>query len=56
MALKTNNYDPAQKYGAEYKDPKFDVNSYLDNTAALAAGLEVNDVYKTPTGELRIVV
>ena len=30
--------------------------TYADNTAAIAGGLVVNDVYKTATGELRIVV
>jgi hypothetical protein len=29
---------------------------YADNAAAVAGGLAVNDVYKTSTGELRIVV
>jgi hypothetical protein len=29
---------------------------YADNAAAVAGGLAVNDVYKTATGELRIVV
>jgi len=29
---------------------------YADNTAAVAGGLAVDDVYKTATGELRIVV
>ena len=29
---------------------------YADNAAAIAGGLAVNDVYKTSTGELRIVV
>jgi hypothetical protein len=29
---------------------------FANNTAALAGGLVVNDVYKTSTGELRIVV
>jgi hypothetical protein len=31
-------------------------NVYADNTAALAGGLEVGDVYSTATGEVRIVV
>jgi hypothetical protein len=29
---------------------------YADNAAAITGGLVVNDVYKTATGELRIVV
>lgn len=29
---------------------------YADNAAAITGGLSVNDVYKTATGELRIVV
>lgn len=29
---------------------------YANNTAALAGGLAVQDVYRTSTGELRIVV
>ena len=29
---------------------------YADNAAAIIGGLTVNDVYRTPTGELRIVV
>lgn len=32
------------------------LGTYADNTAALAGGLVANDVYKTATGELRIVV
>ena len=30
--------------------------TYADNTAAVAGGLSVNDVYKTASGELRIVI
>jgi hypothetical protein len=30
--------------------------TYADNAAAIAAGLVVNDIYKTATGELRITV
>ncbi len=30
--------------------------TYVDNAAAVAGGLSVNDVYKTSTGELRIVI
>lgn len=30
--------------------------TYEDNNAATTGGLAVNDVYKTPTGELRIVI
>lgn len=30
--------------------------TYADNAAAVAGGLSLNDVYKTVTGELRIVV
>tara|TARA_S200002703_G_scaffold123950_1_gene109976 strand:- start:682 stop:933 length:252 start_codon:yes stop_codon:yes gene_type:complete len=29
---------------------------YADNAAAVTGGLAINDVYKTATGELRIVV
>jgi hypothetical protein len=29
---------------------------YANNAAAIAGGLALNDVYKTATGELRIVV
>lgn len=29
---------------------------YVDNAAAIGGGLNIDDVYKTPTGELRIVV
>lgn len=29
---------------------------YADNAAALAGGLAENDVYRTSTGELRIVI
>jgi hypothetical protein len=31
-------------------------NVYADNTAALAAGLEVGTLYSTSTGEVRVVV
>ena len=31
-------------------------NVYADNTAALAAGLEVGTLYSTATGEVRVVV
>ena len=30
--------------------------TYADNDAALTGGLSVNDVYKTASGELRIVI
>jgi len=30
--------------------------TYANNAAAISGGLSVNDVYKTATGELRIVV
>jgi hypothetical protein len=30
--------------------------THEDNSAAIAGGLSVNDVYKTATGELRIVI
>jgi len=30
--------------------------TYANNAAAVAGGLSVNDVYKTATGELRIVI
>ncbi len=32
------------------------LGTYADHAAALAGGLVANDVYKTATGELRIVV
>lgn len=32
------------------------IKTYANNAAAIAGGLAVNDVYKTATGELRIVV
>ncbi len=32
------------------------LSTFADNAAALGGGLVVNDVYKTATGELRIVV
>lgn len=32
------------------------LGTYADNVSALAGGLVLNDVYKTVTGELRIVV
>lgn len=32
------------------------IQTFANNAAALAGGLEVDDVYKTATGELRIVV
>ena len=30
--------------------------THADNASAISGGLEINDVYKTSTGELRIVV
>ena len=30
--------------------------TYVDNTAAISGGLAVNSIYKTATGEVRIVV
>ena len=33
-----------------------DLPTYADNAAAVAGGLAENDVYKTSSGELRIVV
>ncbi len=33
-----------------------DLPTYADNAAAVAGGLADNDVYKTATGELRIVI
>lgn len=33
-----------------------DLPTYADNASAISGGLAVNDVYKTATGELRIVV
>lgn len=33
-----------------------DLSIYANNAAAITGGLIVNDVYKTATGELRIVV
>jgi hypothetical protein len=53
---KVNNYDPAIKYGASWEDPKMTLQTFADNTAALAGGLVVGDVYATATGEVRIVV
>ncbi len=32
------------------------LGTFADNAAALAGGLALNDVYKTATGELRIVI
>jgi hypothetical protein len=32
------------------------IPTYTDNAAALGAGYPVNSIYKTPTGEIRIVV
>jgi hypothetical protein len=32
------------------------LQTYANNAAALAGGLAVNDIYKTSTGEIRIVV
>lgn len=32
------------------------LQSYIDNTAALAAGLVIDQPYKTPTGEIKVVV
>ena len=32
------------------------LKTYANNAAALAGGLAVNDIYKTSTGEIRIVV
>lgn len=32
------------------------LKTYADNAAAVAGNLAVNDIYKTPTGEIRIVV
>jgi hypothetical protein len=51
-----NNYEPALKAGAKYKDPKMTLQTFADNTAALAGGLVADDVYKVATGEVRIVV
>jgi hypothetical protein len=33
-----------------------DMETYADNAAAVAGGLSVGEIYKTATGELRIVV
>jgi hypothetical protein len=32
------------------------LKTYANNAAAVAGGLAVNDIYKTSTGEIRIVV
>ena len=32
------------------------LSSYVDNAAALSGGLIVGEIYRTPTGEIRIVV
>jgi hypothetical protein len=32
------------------------LSSYANNSAAIAGGLSVGSLYKTPTGEVRIVV
>jgi hypothetical protein len=32
------------------------LDSYVDNAAALAGGLIFGEIYRTPTGEIRIVV
>jgi len=32
------------------------LQAFSNNAAAVAGGLIVNDIYKTPTGEIRIVV
>jgi hypothetical protein len=41
-------------YLAQSQNPGTAVHE--DNSAAIAGGLSVNDVYKTATGELRIVI
>lgn len=33
-----------------------DMDTYANNAAAVAGGLSVGDIYKTATGEVRIVV
>jgi hypothetical protein len=38
------------------KQNRISVPTYSNNAAAIAGGLSVNDIYKTTTGELRIVV
>lgn len=43
--------------GTDYIVPRFEnLPSFASNSAAASAGLGVNDVYKTSTGELRIVI
>jgi hypothetical protein len=53
---KVNDYVPAIKAGATYEDPKMTLQTFADNTAALAGGLVAGDVYKTAAGEVRITV
>jgi hypothetical protein len=38
------------------KQNRISVPTFADNAAAIAGGLVGNDIYKTATGELRIVV
>ena len=43
--------------GTDYMVPELEnLPTFADNSAATSGGLSVNDVYKTSTGELRIVV
>jgi hypothetical protein len=32
------------------------LDSYVDNAAALSGGLVAGEIYRTPTGEIRIVI
>ena len=52
-----------QSFGKIYLQPApsksiviTNISTYANNTAALAGGLTIDDVYKTATGELRIVI
>ena len=43
--------------GTDYMVPELEnLPTFADNSAATSGGLSINDVYKTSTGELRIVV
>lgn len=44
------------QFGGDTQDRLMDLPTFADNAAALAGGLVVRQVYKTATGEVRIVV
>jgi hypothetical protein len=48
--------DPQRKFHSTGTIRLQGLSTYANNAAAIAGGLAVNDVYKTATGELRIVV